>query len=115
MRAVSSSFLAMLVVVALFWGNCFSCPQLLVFLVTSGSAHSCCHREGGHSQVECQSLGLKHFQKADAGTQSPTPPVTVALVHHVDVPVPVSHVPVVLPQLLHSPPDLEILHSTFRI
>ena len=30
MRALANSLLAVLVLVALFWGNCFSCPQLLI-------------------------------------------------------------------------------------
>src|SRR5262249_23613020 len=30
MRTLSSSIMAALVVVALFWGNCFSCPQALL-------------------------------------------------------------------------------------
>src|SRR4051794_13220589 len=40
MRALGTSVMALLVVAALFWGNCFSCPQVLL----TASQHGCCHR-----------------------------------------------------------------------
>ena len=115
MRAVSSSFLAALVLAALFWGNCFSCPQLLLYLVSHDSAHSCCHRDGSQSRLACQSIGLKVFQKADVDAQSPAPPAVVAFVRQMVVSVPAACEPPAVARSQHSPPDLLTLNSTFRL
>ena len=67
MRQFSIPFMAALVIAALFLGNCFTCPQLLLAF----GAHGCCH----HSKpikAECQSQGLKNFVKADSGTHVPS-------------------------------------------
>jgi len=59
MRAVGSSVMAVLVVLALFWGNCFSCPQVL-----SQASHGCCHHSKAPN-TKCQTRVLQHFVKAD--------------------------------------------------
>ena len=53
-----------LVVAALFWGNCFSCPQILV----SAQKHSCCPH-GKANPGECKTQGLRNFVKAEKATQ----------------------------------------------
>ena len=60
MRAFLNSLMAVLVVTALFWGNCFSCPQILL----AAQKHGCCPH-GKADQKECKTQGLRNFVKAD--------------------------------------------------
>jgi len=64
MRRFSIPLFAILVIAALFWGNCLSCPQVLMTM----KAHSCCH----HIKIDCQAQGLTNFLKADAPDQGAT-------------------------------------------
>lgn len=73
-RAAYSSFLAVLVLVALFWGNCLSCPQLL--LQAKADPHSCCHKNKKDTP-KCDSAALQNFVKAPAVS---TPPPAIAAV-----------------------------------
>ncbi len=76
MRAFCNSFMAALVVVALFWGNCFSCPQVLL----AAQRHHCCpHTKSGGN--DCQTQGLRNFVKAEQIAQI----VPVIAVNHVAV------------------------------
>lgn len=65
--------MAALVVVALFWGNCFSCPQILL----AAQKHHCCPH-GKTNPSECKTQGLRNFVKAEKTT--PTVPAPVAAV-----------------------------------
>lgn len=60
MRAVFNSLMAALVVMALFWGNCFSCPQVLL----AAQSHRCCPH-GKSDPKECKTQGLRSFVKAE--------------------------------------------------
>jgi hypothetical protein len=71
MRAVFNSLMVALVVVALFWGNCFSCPQMLL----AAQKHSCCPH-GKANPSECKTQGLRNFVKAEKA--APVAPATVA-------------------------------------
>jgi len=62
--------MAVLISVALFWGNCFSCPQLLLSLTAHQPAHSCCHKTK-QSTNGCTSQALQHFVKADPAAHAP--------------------------------------------
>ena len=65
MRAVLNSLMAALVVTALFLGNCFSCPQVLL----AAQRHHCCpHSKSAPS--ECKTQGLSNFVKAEQTIQS---------------------------------------------
>ena len=75
---VSTTFMAALVIVALFWGNCFSCPQALLAQQT----HGCCHRTKSAPST-CQSPGLKNFVKAESDVQVDPGPVVAAIVEPV--------------------------------
>jgi|SRR5579871_1127397 len=66
MRVFSNSIMAVLIVAALFWGNCFSCPQML-----AAQAHQCCHHTKT-PKAACQQQNLKSFVKA--GTTSSAAP-----------------------------------------
>jgi len=110
MQRVCSSLMAALIVVALFWGNCLSCPQMLLAAAAHQPAHSCCHPTKS-AGTTCQSQGLQHFLKAAPQTQRPA----IALVAPmIAVPLPLG---VLVPpvEMEHAPPDLLALHSSFRI
>jgi hypothetical protein len=113
MRTISNTVMATLVVVALFWGNCFSCPQVLLALKSHQPAHGCCHRTNQTTQ-DCQTQVLRHFVKAEvrlvAAPVVPgivVPGLTAGLPQEPDG---ASFIPVE-----HAPPDLLSLHSNFRI
>jgi hypothetical protein len=74
MRAVFNSLMAALVVVALFWGNCFSCPQVLL----SAQKHSCCPH-GKANPSECKTQGLRNFVKAEKAQIAPAAVVAAVI------------------------------------
>jgi len=119
MRVVSSSFLSVLVLAALLWGNCLSCPQVLLSLSAKAPAHSCCQHPGKKpvtTREACQSQGLKHFVKADPAQKIQPPaaqPVQLPAAEPM-LPAPSFH-PDASVAFLHSPPDLQPLLSTFLI
>jgi hypothetical protein len=113
MRRVSSSLMAALIVVALFWGNCLSCPQMLLSVAAHQPAHSCCHRSKS-AGTSCQSQGLQHFLKAGPEPQTPTVAVVMAVAPAIAVALPQGAM-VTPVEVEHAPPDLLALHSVFRI
>ncbi|HJT86275.1 MAG TPA: hypothetical protein VJ732_00430 [Bryobacteraceae bacterium] len=111
MRALSSAVMAIVVTIALFWGNCFSCPQLLLALHEHQPAHQCCHKTST-TPAGCQLQVLGHFVKADIGAHAPP----VAVLARVPAPAaPVFQAAVTVAAAEYSPPDLLSLHSTLRI
>ncbi|HLK50294.1 MAG TPA: hypothetical protein VKT49_19260 [Bryobacteraceae bacterium] len=111
MRAVSSSIMAALVVVALFWGNCFSCPEAVLAFATHQPAHQCCHKTKA-AVPGCDTQNLGQFVKADAGTHVPAMPVRA--LGTVLVPVLLGDRPA--PVLIeYPPPDLLSLLSVHRV
>jgi hypothetical protein len=80
-RKISNSAMAVLISVALFWGNCFSCPQVLLSLKAHQSAHGCCHKTKKTAQG-CTSQALQHFVKADPGAHAPAVAGVVAAIEH---------------------------------
>jgi hypothetical protein len=110
MRLVSNACLSFLLLAALVWGNCWSCPQVLLSLGHAPS-HDCCK----HSRIDCQSVALKHFVKSDPALKAPAPAAApqAAAAEARPQAVSVRATPIFL--TLHSPPDRSILHSTFRI
>ena len=73
MRAFYTSVMALLVVAALFWGNCYSCPQVLL----AAASHGCCHRSKV-PKTDCQTQGLRNFVKAEKAAPVSGMPVVVA-------------------------------------
>jgi len=113
MRRVSSSLMAALIVVALFWGNCLSCPQMLIAVAAHQPAHSCCHKTKS-AGTTCQSQGLQHFLKTGPEVRT----AAVAVVAAVAPVVAVSLLQGALAapvEVEHGPPDLLAFHSSFRI
>jgi hypothetical protein len=101
MRAFSTSIMALLVVAALFWGNCFSCPQLLL----AAHKHPCCPHTKP-DKTECQTQGLKNFVKADNGAPHAAAPATIAVLQHEQksAQLPVCVLPPNVPG--HAPPEI---------
>jgi hypothetical protein len=100
MRAAFNSLMVALVVTALFWGNCFSCPQILL----AAQKHHCCpHDKAG--PTECKTQGLRNFVKAEQITQI-APPTAIAAVRPQTAALPLS-VPAAVPvPAIYTPPDL---------
>lgn len=117
-RTLASSLLSLLLLTTLVWGGCLSCEQYFMF----AGAKRCCAPDGHcktktptqkNSGRECRQIDFDHQKSADL---------------RADMPV-VAFVPVDLPLLAvktlatwraaspvePSPPDLQILHSTFKI
>jgi len=114
MRAISTSFLALLVTAALFWGNCLSCPQMLHALAGHQPAHGCCHGPKRASDG-CQTQALRNFVKADAASHV-QPAAAPAAIVQVAAAVCSAPMATALPApAMHSPPDLISLHGSFRI
>jgi hypothetical protein len=101
MRALFNSLMAALVVVALFWGNCFSCPQILL----AAQKHHCCPH-GKADPGECKTQGLRNFVKAEQAAQAVFAPVaTVAIAPPPTLPR-LSATSVVPATPEYTPPDL---------
>jgi hypothetical protein len=105
--------MAALIVVALFWGNCLSCPQMLLNVAMHQPAHSCCHKTKS-TGTSCQSQGLQHFLKAGPELRTPAVAVMAAVAPAILVSLPqgAMFAPV---EVVHAPPDLLALYSSFRI
>ena len=105
--------MAALVVVALFWGNCLSCPQLLAALHSQQPAHGCCHKTGSPA-TDCQSQGLKNFVKAPQAAQAEALPAAMEVVEPLAAVV-LDGDTSLFAAAEHAAPDLLSLHSSFRI
>jgi hypothetical protein len=105
--------MAALIVVALFWGNCLSCPQMLLAVAAHQPAHNCCHRTKS-AGTSCQSQGLQHFLKVGPEMQTPAVAVVAAAAPAFAVSLP-QGARVAPVGVEHAPPDLLSLHSVFRI
>ena len=81
MRTFSTSLMVLLVVAALFFGNCFSCPRMLLAWQSQQPLHNCCPSSQPVS-ASCQSQDMQHFVKADNGAQPPMVPVAAELIVH---------------------------------
>jgi hypothetical protein len=114
MRAFSSSIMAALVVVALFWGNCFSCPQMF-FSQKATKSHGCCKRTQQPAPEACSTQSIHHFVKAESNTTA-QPALAEVAVEVTELSAPVwREVEPAPAETDHAPPDLLALHSSFRI
>jgi hypothetical protein len=98
MKVFSTTFMAVLIIAALFWGNCYSCPQVLL----SAQKHGCCPHTKS-SKTECETQGLRNFVKADQSA-----PAVIVAVAAVEVPAPASEfaAPMLAARVAgHAPPD----------
>jgi hypothetical protein len=60
MRTALTTAMAVILMAALFWGNCYSCPQLLL----AQQKHGCCPHSKQTSS-DCQTQALRNFVKAE--------------------------------------------------
>jgi hypothetical protein len=105
MRTLSTSLMVLLVVAALFFGNCLSCPQMLLGWQSHQPLHSCCPGPQPVS-ASCQSQGIQHFVKADNGAQPSILPVVAELVES-PAPIVLPNAPFLVPALAdHAPPGI---------
>jgi hypothetical protein len=113
MRVIASSLRAALIIAALFWGNCLTCPQAL--MAQSQQRHQCCHKHKQDSAA-CQTQALQQFVKADPARYAPVfaAPAIVVVVPSPTLAV-VSDFASLPDAAEHAPPDLLSLHSSFRI
>jgi hypothetical protein len=117
-RALANSILSLLLLTTLVWGGCVSCEQYFMF----GGAKRCC-APNGHcktkvpapqsSDGECKQIAFDHQKSVDLHIELP-----IIAVVKIDLPTRA----VELLERWHgaelielSPPDLQILHSTFLI
>jgi hypothetical protein len=90
---------------------------MLLAAATHQPAHSCCHKNKP-AGTKCQSQGLQHFLKAggEVRTQGAavvaSTAVAVAAAVTAALPQGAMAAPV---EVVHAPPDLLALHSSFRI
>jgi hypothetical protein len=113
MRAASTWVLAALVLAALFWGNCFSCPQVL--LSAKSDTNCCPHSQHQPVKKQCQTQGLQNYVKVNLDLLALAPLAALATAHERWVPSLHRADFVSAKPAEHSPPDLLSLHSTFRI
>src|SRR5579884_3964516 len=117
LRALSSWVLSLPFVITLLWGGCISCEQYFTF----GKSHGCCNPDGrcktkipvkNGSGRECKQIAFDHEK---------------GFVLYLDLPVvSVERIALPVPKVEHllrrdafpfdpSPPDLQVLHSSFLI
>jgi hypothetical protein len=116
-RALSSSLLSLLLVTTFLWGGCVACEQYFMF----GKSHGCCNPDGhckpkaptkSGSGRECNQIAFDHQKGIHLHFDLTVATESIAL--------PVRNVEILqrwcdtLP-FYPSPPDLQILHSTFLI
>ena len=106
--------MAALIVVALFWGNCLSCPQMLLAVAAHQPAHNCCHKTKS-AGATCQSQGLQHFLKAGPEVRTAAVAVAPAVATAIAAAALPQGAAVAPLEVEHAPPDLIALHSSFRI
>ena len=119
-RTLTSSVLSALVVVTLLWGGCISCPQFFMF---AAAEKNCCNKAGecerptkSAPQKECKRMPLE-----PQGFSSVHSELVAAVISSEESPVkPVLNGPFMAVHqepatVEHSPPDLNVLNSTFLI
>ena len=111
MRTVSSSIMAALVMVALFWGNCFSCPAAVLAYAANRPVHQCCHKSKA-STPGCETQNLQQFVKTHTGTQAVALPVAALTPIEAPAPLVAAAAPVVIE---YPPPDLLSSNSVLRV
>jgi hypothetical protein len=117
-KALSSSLLSLLLVTTLLWGGCISCEQYFMF----GQSHGCCNPDGhckkkapvkNGSGRDCNQIAFDHQKGIDLHFD-----LSAVAVERIALPVRKVEL---LPRWRDarpfdpSPPDLQVLHSTFLI
>jgi hypothetical protein len=121
LKSIYTSLLSFLMVVTLLWGGCISCPQFFMF---PQAEQSCCEKDGQCKRPaktdpikECRQMPLEPaagFASAHAELAAVAAVPTAIVILPVTGPA-VTWIHSRAPVSGHSPPDLNILHSTFLI
>lgn len=118
LRALASSLLSLLLLTTLVWGGCISCEQYFMF----GQSRGCCNPDGhckrkappkNGSTTNCKQIAFDHQKGIDLHLD-----LSAVAVERVELSLPTSALlPCSRDALLAdpSPPDLQVLHSTFLI
>jgi hypothetical protein len=93
-----------LVVAALLWGNCLTCPQM--------ATHSCCPKPQPAS-FQCHMENMQHFVKADGPATSAPMAAELAELPAADAPAP-QQPAAALPDL-HAPPGSPGTSTNLRV
>jgi hypothetical protein len=120
LRAFASSLLSLLLTATLLWGGCVSCEH---FFMSAPQAKDCCSPDGHcktkqapakHTQArDCNQIVLEQHQNPDLQIVLPVDP-SPFLVQPVRV-VNCFEPGRILDSIDSSPPDFQILHSTFLV
>lgn len=116
-RAFASSLWSLLLLTTLIWGGCLSCEQYFMW----PGAKSCCSPDGHcktktppqNSDRECKQIAFDHHKSVDIHIELP-------IVNVIKIDLPVTTVAALKrwhgTNLIEpSPPDLQVLNSTFLI
>ena len=109
MKRWSSWLMAALMVAALFWGNCLSCPKMLL-----AGSHSCCKHSKPISGQRCD-RHLQQFVKSDSAPQTAAVPMVAALPVAVETAPPAVASEPRVAEYSGSPPERIALISSLRI
>ena len=105
MRIFSTSSMVLLAAAALFFGNCFSCPRMLLAWQSQQPLHNCCPSSQPVS-ASCQSQDMQHFVKGDSGAQPVILAVTAELIKSPSLIV-LPNTPLIVPAPAeHAPPGI---------
>jgi hypothetical protein len=117
LRVLSNIALSSLLVVTLLWGGCVSCEQFFMF---PGIGSKCCNKSGkcekpGKSQPKTDCNRMPLAVQGGSHMDMAPPPVVVALA--TSEPQPVVRFEAADQEMIreHSPPDLQVLNSTFLL
>jgi hypothetical protein len=113
MRQATNIFMATLIVAALFFGNCLSCPQVIMASASLQPGHGCCHHRS--AKFDCHSQALSHFVKAPGGNVTPMF-ASLGVAPALAAPTVLAR-PVIAPARAAdvAPPGLLSLHSPLRV
>ncbi len=118
LRAMASSLVSLLLLTTLVWGGCMSCEEYFMF----GQPPGCCNADGhckrkaadkSSSTRECKQVAFDHQERIDLHVDLP-----VVIVERIALPIgDLGLLPPGRDTLLidPSPPDLQVLHSTFLV
>ena len=117
-RALASSLLSLLLLTTLVWGGCVSCEQYFMWSRSKG----CCGQDGRCQKTapekpaparECKQIAFEHHKSFDLHIDLPV--VAVAIIQPPVPPAPAAERWSPANPVEPSPPDLQVLHSTFLI
>lgn len=110
--------LSLLLLITLVWGGCISCSQFYMF---PRAKKDCCNsgrcdRSQAPKQIpirECKRMPLTQAVSADLAAEAPA--AIISLVYLPRPAISLLRSPVPVAAVDHSPPELHLLNSTFRI